>query len=168
MRILRMWSCCWRQCGADGMLDLLTEAYPWIKALHVMSVISWMAGLFYLPRIFVYHAERAKPGGELDETLKIMERKLLRVIMNPAMIATWLFGLMMVFTPGVVDWSEIWPWVKAGGVLVLTWFHHALGLWRKQFLAGENTRSGRFYRLMNEVPTVAMIMIVLMVITQPF
>ena len=150
------------------MTDVLIAAYPWIKALHIMAVISWMAGLFYLPRLFVYHAERASAGSELDATLQVMELKLLRVIMNPAMIVAWICGLALVLTPGIVDWAAGWPWVKAVGILVMTWFHHALGLWRKDFAAGRNVRSGRFYRLMNEVPTLAMIAIVVMVIVRPF
>ena len=144
--------------------DILLWFYPWSKALHIMAVISWMAGLFYLPRLFVYHAEKAEPGSELSETFKIMELKLLRVIMNPAMIATWVFGLCLVFTPGIVDWGEIWPWSKAVGVLGMTTFHHWLGYRRKEFLAGNNTRTGRTYRLMNEVPTVLLFVIVFSVV----
>ena len=148
--------------------DFLLSAYLWIKALHVISVISWMAGIFYLPRLFVYHAEKADAESELSETLKVMELKLLRVIMNPAMIGTWVFGLALVFTPGLVDWSDGWIWVKLGMVTAMTWFHHALGLWRKDFAADRNRRSGKFYRLANEIPTVLMIVIVVMVIVKPF
>ena len=148
--------------------EWLAWAYPATKAFHIMSVISWMAGLFYLPRLFVYHAEVATTGDQLSETLKVMERKLMRVIMNPAMITTWIFGLMMVFTPGLVDWGEIWPWIKAILVIAMTWFHHALVTWMKDFAADRNERSGRFYRLANEVPTLAMIGIVLMVVLKPF
>ena len=148
--------------------DWLIWAYPVTKAIHIMAVISWMAGIFYLPRLFVYHAEQATPGDQLSETLKVMERKLMRLIMNPAMIVTWVFGLAMVFTPGLIDWTEVWPWIKAFFVVVITWFHHALVKWMKEFAADSNTRSGRFYRLANEVPTVAMIFIVLMVVVRPF
>lgn len=148
--------------------DWLLWAYPVTKAIHIMAVISWMAGIFYLPRLFVYHAENATPGDQLSETLKVMERKLMRLIMNPAMIVTWLFGLAMVFTPGLIDWSEIWPWIKTLFVIVITWFHHSLVKWMKEFAADKNTRSGRFYRLANEVPTIAMIGIVLMVVVRPF
>jgi len=144
--------------------DLLSTLYPWTKAFHIMSVIAWMAGLFYLPRLFVYHAEQSKPGDSRDEIFQTMELKLLRVIMNPAMVATWVFGLMLVFTPGIVDWSEIWPWTKAGGVLTLTWFHHWLGYRRKEFLDGSCDVSGRTFRLMNELPTVMMAIIVLSVV----
>ena len=150
------------------MFDLLSSLYPWTKVLHVISVIAWMAGLFYLPRLFVYHVEKAADKADLSEVYCEMERKLLRLIMNPAMIAAWLFGLMLVFTPGIVDWSSGWPWIKAVAVLAMTWFHHWLGKRRKDFLAGTNTVSGRGYRLMNEVPTVLMVVIVIMVIVRPF
>ncbi len=140
----------------------------WIKSLHIISVISWMAGMFYLPRLFVYHVEKAAIGSEMSETFKIMERRLLRAIINPAMIATWIFGLMMVFTPGVIDWSQIWPWVKTASVLIMSGFHGWLSARRKDFERDENTRSGRTYRLANEIPTVLMFVIVIMVIVKPF
>lgn len=148
--------------------DFLAAAYPWTKALHVISVIAWMAGIFYLPRLFVYHAERAAGPGELAETLKVMERKLLKLIMNPASIATWAFGLMLVFTPGVIDWSEGWVQVKAALVVGMTVYHHLLVRWWKDFALDRNRRSGRFYRIANEVPTLLMIGIVIMVIVRPF
>ncbi len=129
-----------------------------------MAVISWMAGLFYLPRVMVYHVERAETGDVLDVTFQIMESKLLRVIMNPAMIATWFFGGLLVVTPGIVDWAMVWPWLKGGSVLIMTWFHHWLSLRRKDFEMGQNSLTGRQYRLMNEVPTILMIVIVLSVI----
>lgn len=149
------------------MSDLLASAYPWIKSLHIMSVISWMAGLFYFPRLLVYHAEKADDAtGILNKTFQEMELKLFRVIMNPAMIATWIFGLCLVFTPGIVDWSSIWPWTKAAAVLGMTWFHHWLGYRRKDFVNDANTRTGRTYRLMNEVPTLLMVVIVLSVVVK--
>jgi len=148
------------------MTDLLAVSYPWIKAFHVMSILAWMAGLFYLPRIFVYHVERATPGSETDAVFQVMEMKLLRYIMNPSMIATWVFGLALVFTPGIVDWGSVWPWTKAASVIGMTWFHHWLGLRRKEFLRGENIRSGRTYRMMNELPTLFMVVIVLSVIVK--
>ncbi|MGB5559544.1 MAG: protoporphyrinogen oxidase HemJ [Paracoccaceae bacterium] len=150
------------------MTDFLITAYPWTKSLHVISVIAWMAGIFYLPRLFVYHVEAIDAGSTTDSLFQIMERRLLRAIMNPAMIATWVFGLMLVFTPGIVDWSEVWPWTKAAAVLILTWFHHWLAKRRKDFIAGTNTVSGRSYRMMNEVPTVLLIVIVVSVIARPF
>lgn len=148
--------------------DILASAYPWTKSLHVISVIAWMAGIFYLPRLFVRHVESVEAGSQTDALFQDMERKLLRVIMNPAMISTWIFGLCLVFTPGIVDWSMGWSWVKAAMVLGMTWFHHWLGLRRKEFVAGTNTRTGRQYRMMNELPTLFMIVIVIMVIAKPF
>lgn len=148
------------------MTDFLATLYPWTKALHIISVIAWMAGIFYLPRLFVYHAEKTQPGTELDAVYQEMERKLLRAIMNPAMIGTWLFGLMLVFTPGMVDWGMVWPWTKAAAVLVMTWFHHWLGKRRKDFAAGRNTLTGRRYRMMNELPTLLMIVIVISVVVR--
>ncbi|MGD1927001.1 MAG: protoporphyrinogen oxidase HemJ [Paracoccaceae bacterium] len=148
--------------------DWLVWAYPYVKAIHIMAVISWMAGIFYLPRLFVYHAERAETGDQLSETLKVMEHKLMRVIMSPAMMVTWIFGLLLVFTPGIIDWSEIWPWIKAALVIAMTWFHHSLVTWMKDFAADRNQRTGRYFRIANEVPTLAMIGIVIMVVVRPF
>jgi protoporphyrinogen IX oxidase len=150
------------------VLDALTGAYVWIKALHVIAVISWMAGMFYLPRLFVYHAERAVVGGELDRTFQVMELKLMKVIMNPAMIATWFFGGLLALIPGVVDWGSVWAWVKVASVLGMTAAHMWLARRRREFAAGQNSRSGRTYRLANEVPTVLMILIVVAVIARPF
>jgi protoporphyrinogen IX oxidase len=150
------------------VLDALTGAYVWIKALHVIAVISWMAGMFYLPRLYVYHAERAKAGDQLDQTLQVMELKLLKLIMNPAMIATWFFGGLLALIPGVVDWSSAWSWIKLGAVLAMSGMHGWLGARRREFAEGRNTRPGRTYRLANEVPTVLMIIIVVMVIARPF
>ncbi|TGD43252.1 protoporphyrinogen oxidase HemJ [Pseudotabrizicola sediminis] len=148
------------------MTDILADWYLWTKALHVISVIAWMAGLFYLPRLFVYHEETVKTGTDTDDLFQTMERRLLRAIMNPAMIATWIFGLGLVMTPGVVDWSMLWPWVKAASVLGMTWFHMWLAARRKAFAAGTNTLSGRHYRMMNEVPTVLLVLIVFSVIVK--
>ena len=150
------------------MIDFLYDAYPWTKSLHVISVIAWMAGLFYLPRLYVYHVEKVEVGTATDEMFQTMERRLLRAIMNPAMIASWVFGLALVATPGVVDWGAVWPWAKAAAILGMTWFHHWCGLRRKDFLNGTNTRTGRQYRMMNEVPTLLMIVIVVSVIARPF
>lgn len=151
------------------MTSLLQDLYPWTKSLHVISVIAWMAGLFYLPRLYVYHVERVPAiGPQTDDLFCTMERRLLRAIMNPAMIASWVFGLALVMTPGVVDWSAVWPWTKAAAVLAMTWFHHWLGRRRKDLLAGTNTCTGRQYRMMNEVPTLLLIVIVISVIARPF
>lgn len=149
------------------MQEFLFSFYPWVKALHIAAVISWMAGLFYLPRLFVHHTEKVSVGSETDALFQMMEMKLLRVIMNPAMIVAWAAGLYMVAL-GIIDWSEFWPWLKALSVLAMTWFHHWLGLRRKDFIAGENALTGKQYRMMNEVPTVLMLVIVVSVIVRPF
>jgi len=146
------------------MTGAILSAYPWIKALHVVSVIAWMAGLLYLPRLFVYHAAAA-PGSAQDQTFQVMERRLLRAIMNPAMIATWVLGLAMAW---VQDWGQGWLHAKLLLVLVLTGAHHLFALWRKDFAAGRNTRPARTYRIANEVPTLLMIGIVILVIVKPF
>jgi len=151
------------------MGDFLADWYLWTKALHVVSVITWMAGLFYLPRLFVYHVEGLRKqgvvaGSEMDQLFQHQERLLLKAIMNPAMISTWVFGLALVFTPGIVDWSEVWPWAKAVSVLGMTWFHMWLAGRRKAFVAGQNVLTGRTYRMMNELPTVFMLVIVFAVI----
>jgi putative membrane protein len=138
----------------------------WVKALHVISVIAWMAGMLYLPRLYVYHAD-AEKGSIQSETFKIMERRLYRGITTPAMIAAWVFGLWMVFA-GMVDWSSAWPWVKAAAVILLSGFHGVLGRWRREFAEDRNARPSRFYRAVNEIPTVLMIVIVIAVIVKPF
>jgi putative membrane protein len=148
-------------------MDFLYTLYPWIKALHVMAVIAWMAGLFYLPRLFVYHAERASVGSELDQTFQVMEEKLLRVIMNPAMIVAWVAGLVML-AMGAFDWGAVWSWVKLASVGAMTWAHMWMAARRKEFAAGQNTRTGRQYRIFNEVPTILMFLIVVAVIVRPF
>jgi len=148
------------------MTDWLANAYPWIKALHVMAVIAWMAGLFYLPRLFVYHVEQVTAESATDTMFQGMERRLLKAIMNPSMIVTWICGLALVMTPGIVDWSAVWPWTKAVSVLAMTGFHMWLGARRKDFVAGQNALTGRHYRMMNEVPTLLMVVIVLSVIVR--
>ncbi len=150
------------------MSEILLGAYPWIKAAHTLSVIAWMAGMFYLPRLFVYHAERAEPGSELDATFQIMERKLLKLIMSPAMIATWVFGLLLVSMPGVIDWSQGWPWFKAAAVIAMTGMQGWLSKRQKGFAAGENRLSGRNYRIANEIPTLLLLVIVVAVVVRPF
>ena len=147
------------------MADLLATLYPWTKSVHIMSVIAWMAGLFYLPRLFVHHVEQAETE-EMTDTFVMMERKLLKVIMNPAAISTWVFGLLLVLTPGIVDWTMVWPWTKAASVLAMTWFHMWLAARRKELEAGTNQVTGRRYRMMNELPTLLMIVIVLSVVVK--
>lgn len=146
------------------MGDILSDWYFWTKSLHVVSVIAWMAGLFYLPRLYVYHVEVVGSGNETDDLFQIMERRLLKAIMNPAMISTWIFGLCLVLTPGVVGWDMIWPWTKGASVIAMTWFHMWLAARRKEFVAGTNTLTGRRYRMMNELPTLLMLVIVFSVI----
>ncbi len=148
--------------------DWLALAYPWTKSLHVISVIAWMAGIFYLPRLFVHHTEQTEPGSDTDALFQMMERKLFKLIMNPSLIATWVFGLALVFTPGVVDWGAAWPYAKGVGVIAMTWFHMWCDARRKEFVAGTNARTGRQYRLMNEVPTVLLVVVVVAVIVRPF
>ncbi|MGC9418322.1 MAG: CopD family protein [Rhodovulum sp.] len=146
------------------MGEFLASFYLWTKSLHIIAVLTWMAGIFYLPRIFVYHVERASVGSETDEIFKVMEMKLYRYIMNPSIIAVWIFGLALVFTPGIVDWGSVWPYAKGAAVIAMTWFHMWLGARRKEFLAGANTRTGRTYRMMNELPTLLMLVIVFAVV----
>ena len=151
------------------MQGALLSVYDWLLAAHVISMVAWMAGIFYLPRIYVYHAERATVGGELSETFKVMELKLFRYIMNPAMISTWVFGLLMLWANGW-GWLAASPWMHAKLVLVaaMTWFHHWCGTTRKRFDRDGNEKSGRHYRLMNEVPTLLLVAIVVLVIVKPF
>ena len=141
------------------------DSYLWLKALHLISIIVWMAGLFYLPRLFVYHCGQ-KSGSESSEMLKGMERKLLKMIMNPAMILSWFFGLII--AAKLHAFSAPWFHVKLLMVIGLTVFHIMLGRWRKDFEADGNQRPERFYRLVNEIPTVLMIIIVIMVSVKPF
>ena len=148
------------------MTDLLWTIYPWMKAVHVMSVIAWMAGLFYLPRLFVYHVERGLAQPAVADVLTVMEERLLRVIMGPALISSWTFGLILMATPGVVQWGMIWPWLKAAGIVLMTWFHMWLARQRRQLASGVQPMTGRQYRMMNEVPTVLMVVIVLSVIVK--
>jgi putative membrane protein len=148
-------------------MSWLLAAYPWIKALHIISVVAWMAGLLYLPRLFVYHAS-ARIGSETSETFKIMERRLLRGIMNPAMIAAYAFGILLLLTPGVVDWRMGWIYVKLVSVAALTLAHHRLALWRKDFAADANHRPAKLFRIVNEVPTLLLVLIVVMVVVKPF
>lgn len=148
------------------MSDFLALAYPWVKAFHIISVISWMAALFYLPRLFVHHTEQVGLSGETHRLFTMMEGKLSKVIMRPAMIATWIFGICLVLTPGIVDWSMVWPWAKMIGVILMSAFHIWLERRVASFEQGENTLTGKQYRIMNEVPTVLMIVIVFSVVVK--
>ena len=148
------------------MIELSGEAYLWVKALHMISVMAWMAGMLYLPRLFVYHCD-AETGSELSETLKVMERRLLRLIINPAMISSWVFGLSMLAASGDVLWSQPWMVIKLVCVVFMSIAHGEMAKWRKDFEADRNTRPQKFYRIANEVPTILMIVIIIMVIVQP-
>jgi protoporphyrinogen IX oxidase len=139
--------------------------YEWIKALHVIAVISWMAGMLYLPRLFVYHCE-AEPGSKQSETFKVMERRLLKAIINPAMIVTWLAGLYLAWQGGW--YTSPWFHAKFVLVLVLSGVHGAFSRFVKDFAADKNVRSQKFYRVINEVPTALMVLIVILVIVKPF
>jgi putative membrane protein len=145
-----------------------SETYLWLKAAHVIAVIAWMAGQLYLPRLFVYHAS-AQPGSEFSERLKVMERRLYRTIMTPAMIAAVALGAALLALPGVIDWAhDFWIYPKLVLVLGLSGFHGLLGRWRRAFAADRNRHSERFFRLLNEAPTLALIAIVIFVIIKPF
>jgi putative membrane protein len=148
-------------------MNFLSAAYPWIKALHIISVIAWMAAMLYLPRLFVYHAD-APTGSPASEMLKVMERKLARFIMLPAMVSTLLFGILLVGIPGIVDWKMSWIHGKLTLVLVLLGFQHFLSQWRRGFEQDRNQHPARFYRMMNEVPTLCMVLIVILVVVKPF
>jgi putative membrane protein len=149
-------------------IDALAPAYPWVKALHLIAVIAWMAGMLYLPRLFVYHSEIPRGGGPEHARFVAMERRLLRAIINPAMIAAWLLGLTLVLTPGVIDWQAGWWHAKLLSVLLMSGFHGYLSANRRKFAADERPGTQRHWRVMNEVPTLLMIVIVIMVIVTPF
>jgi putative membrane protein len=141
-----------------------------LRGLHILAVIAWMAGLLYLPRLFAYHT-KAAPGGEMDATFQTMERKLFRIIMNPAMIAVVVFGGTLIWYDGTrrLGWDFLWtPWfiAKAAGIVFLIWWHHFLGRARKAFVLGKNTRTERFWRAVNELPFLAAILIVIAATTK--
>lgn len=148
------------------MQDSLLGLYDWLRALHVIAVISWMAGMLYLPRLYVYHCA-AEAGSELSETLKVMERRLLRFIINPAMIVTWLLGGAMLYANSALLQNP-WMHVKLTCLVLMQIAHAVFARCRKNFAADKNTRTQKFYRILNEVPTVLMIIIVIMVIVRPF
>ena len=150
-------------CDAN-MSDILIVLYPWIKSLHLISVISWMAGLFYLPRIFVYHVERSDGEDQINEVFLIMEKKLHSFIMTPAMILSWICGFLLAATPGIIDFSYMWVWVKLLAIVAMTLFNIWLGLKISDFKTNNNTLSGKQYRLLNEVPTVLLVIIIVSVV----
>jgi protoporphyrinogen IX oxidase len=147
------------------MTGFLGDAYLWVKAFHIIAVIAWMAGMLYLPRLYVYHCE-AEPGSRQSETFKVMERRLLRGIINPAMIATWVLGLMLAAHGNL--WGAGWLHAKFALLIAMQVVHAAFARWRRQFAADENRHSARFYRIMNEVPAVLIVGIVLLAVLRPF
>lgn len=149
------------------MRGFLIGAYPWIKALHIIGVVAWMAGLLYMPRLFVYHAD-AEVGSDKAEVFKVMERRLLRGIMLPAAVIVVVFGALLAATPGVVDWRQGWIWAKLTLVAGLIAFHLCLVRWQRQFAANRRPHGARYFRLMNELPTMALIAIVILVAVKPF
>ena len=148
-------------------MGLLLPWYPWLKVLHLFADFAWMAGIFYLPRLYVYHSQ-VPPGSEQSDLFKTMERRLLRGIMNPAMVGAWVFGGLLAATPGVVDWGASWFYLKALGFLGLTLFHHHLGYARKDFAADQRRHTERYWRLVNEAPTLLLVLILVMVFVRPF
>jgi putative membrane protein len=148
-------------------LEFLSNYYLWLKSFHLIAVISWMAGMLYLPRLYVYHVGAPK-GGELSETLKTMERKLLRYIMNPAMMLTWVFGILLLSANTALMSSGGWMHAKFVLIVLMTVVHMVFAKWRKEFERDENTRSDKFYRWWNEAPTILMIFIVIFVVVKPF
>ena len=147
-------------------IPALAPFYLWTKSFHLISDFAWMAALLYLPRLYVYHC--AAPRGSAEsERFKVMERKLLKQIATPAMIAAWTFGILLVLTPGAVDWHAGWWHTKLLGAVLLSGYHGAMSKWRREFLEDRNRRGDRFYRIANEVPAVLLVVIVIMAIVQP-
>lgn len=147
------------------MSEAVLPYYPWLKAFHIIAVIAWMAGMLYLPRLFVYHCE-TKPGTAEYERFKVMERKLMRVIVNPSMIAVWILGLLLAHVLHV--WGDAWFHAKLLLVILLSGMHGMLSRWRRDFEHARNTKSQRFYRIVNEIPAVLMIGIVVLVVVKPW
>ena len=149
------------------MFEALNPFYLWIKAFHIMAVIAWMAGMLYLPRLYVYHCE-VTPGSSESERFKVMERRLLRAILNPAMIAAWLLGITLVLTPASGGIAQPWLHAKLFLVVCLSAAHGAFSRWRRDFANDSNRHTQRFYRIWNEVPAVLMVFIVILVVVKPF
>lgn len=144
----------------------LLPYFQWFLALHIICFTAWMAGMFYLPRLYVYHC-KTRPGDADSERFKVMERRLLKQIINPAMIGTFVFGVLLVLEPGAVSWSAPWWWVKIIALILMFGFHGACSRWRRDFLNDANRHSEKFYRIANEVPTILFIIIVIMVVVRP-
>jgi putative membrane protein len=148
-------------------MSFLLPFVLWLKALHVIAMVAWMSGLFYLPRLYVYHCQ-VVPGSAESERFKVMERRLLKQITTPAMIVTWIAGILLALSPGVISWTAGWWHAKLLFVLMMTGFHGACSRWRRDFLNDRNRRSEKFYRVANEIPTLLLVFIVILVIVQPF
>ena len=148
------------------LLEYLTNAYLWIKAFHIIGAIAWMVGLLYLPRLFVYHCDAAQ-GSANSETLKIMERRLLHGIMTPAMLVTWSLGLGLIIVSPAIDWEQWWLHLKLFAVIGLTVLHIFMMRWQRLFLKDANRHGALFFRLVNEVPTLLMIVIIIMAVVKP-
>tara|TARA_B100000886_G_C20219604_1_gene405902 strand:+ start:175 stop:621 length:447 start_codon:yes stop_codon:yes gene_type:complete len=148
-------------------MDFVWQISDWIEALHIISVMFWMAGMYYLPRLFVYHSEAIEDGRD-HSVFEKMEANLLRIIMNPAMIAAWTFGLLLVVRPGFALGADFWLWTKLALVLILSGYHGFLAVERKKFLNGATPHSSRFYRMINEIPPVLTVFIVILVVVKPF
>ena len=147
--------------------NFLVDNYSLIKAFHVISMVAWMAALLYLPRLFVYHTT-VKKNSDTSEMLKIMEYRLQKYIMNPAMLLTLLFGIFLLKTDGVINWGEKWIYFKLLAVFLLLLVHHLLTKYRKDFYMDNNNRSKKFYKILNEVPTALLVIIILLVYLKPF
>jgi putative membrane protein len=149
----------------DALRDTLSNYIPWLLALHILAVIAWMCGMLYLPRLFVYHTEAA-PGSDSSERFKVMERKLLKGIMNPAMIAVWILGPLLAWLTG--SYLDTWLHIKFALVVIMSVAHMMDARFVKDFAADRNTHTARYYRIFNEVPAVLMVAIVILVTVQPF
>ena len=148
-------------------MDFVWQISAWVEAFHIISVMFWMAGMYYLPRLFVYHAE-AIEGGREHVVFEKMEANLLRIIMNPAMIAAWTFGLLLLTRPGFALGAGFWLWTKLALVVILSGYHGFLAAERKKFLTGVTPHSSRFYRMINEIPPVLTVFIVILAVVKPF
>lgn len=149
------------------MSDILLNYYPWIKALHIIFVICWMAGLFYLPRLFVYHAQ-TEPRTPMSEQFLLMEERLIRIIINPAMIMSFVFGICLLMVPGLLDWHSGWLHLKLLLVLAMAGYTGVCIKWYKGFVMEKRNLSHKHFRLANELPVVIMVVIVIMVVVRPF
>ena len=149
------------------MQDFLLQNYDWLRAFHIISVIAWMAGMLYLPRLFVYHCA-AEKSSDLSETFKIMERRLLKCIINPAMISTWVFGLAMIYANPSMLQGQGWPHVKLLLVLIMSALHGMFVGMTRKFAHDKNMKSAKYYRIVNEIPMLLVIGIVILAVTEPF